>query len=87
MLYNFLLLHFCHTELTYLVCIAFLSCLCNAVIVADLLLDSCSCKGDVVTSLFDCNISFDIFRCLTTMWQLQLCSHMLHLDTLWSVGC
>ena len=41
-----------------LVCIAFLSCLYSAVIVADLLLDSCSCKGDVV--------------CLTAIFHLTL---------------
>ena len=39
---------FYHTELTCLVCVAFSSCLCSAIIAADVLLDSCSCKGDVM---------------------------------------
>ena len=45
---------FYHTELTCLVCVAFLSCLCSTVIVADVLLDSYSCKGDVMclTAIF-----------------------------------
>ena len=41
-----------------------LSCLCSAVIVADVLLDSCSCKGDVMC--FTAIFHLIFFACFTT---------------------
>jgi len=61
---------FYHTELTCLVCVAFLSCLCSTVIVADVLLDSYSCKGDVMclTAIF--HLIF--FACFTTACMMYM---------------